>query len=91
MTTKVAIDISAYTNVTVQYTRRTNSYDSGEYMKTEWSNGTTWTMVEQTNITAQDVGGGKRCDNHPSLSTEVGQVGDVRNGPDLVRRDHADP
>ena len=52
ITQKVAINTAGYTNITVSYQRRTNGYDSGEYLKAEWFNGSSWSQIEQTTNTS---------------------------------------
>jgi len=52
ITQKVAVNTAGYTNITVSYQRRTNSYDSGEYLRAEWSSGSSWSLIEQATNTS---------------------------------------
>jgi hypothetical protein len=49
---EVAIDTTGYHSIQLKYARRTRSYDNGELLKVQWSDGNSWHTVEQTNDTS---------------------------------------
>lgn len=68
-----AISTSGYTNIQLEYDRRTIGYDPEDYFIVEWSDGSNWYTLEST----QDSSWG-----HPVWSLPAG----AENNPDFMIR-----
>jgi len=66
-----AVSTAGFTDIHVQYVRKTSNYDAGEYLYVEWSiNGTDWVQLEaaqQTTWALKDLTCGPNANNNPNF------------------------
>jgi len=77
-----ALSTVGYTNITVSYYRKTSGMDAGEYLYSEWYDGTNWNNFESTQVTAcgqvnQTCGSG--ADNNPNFKIRFSTNGSASN------------